>query len=70
MTEQAYKEQIDAIKKVSKEARKSRESAIKFLVDAGIIKAKPVSKKKKPTIKSPSKKEINFGIPISINRFS
>jgi len=47
MTEQAYKEQIDAIKKVSKEARKSRESAIKFLVDAGIIKAKSVSKKKK-----------------------
>lgn len=44
MTEQAYKEQIDAIKKVSKEARKSRESAIKFLVDAGIVKEKKIVK--------------------------
>ena len=51
MTEQTYKEQIDAIKKVAKEARKSRESAIKFLVDAGIVK------ERLPVKASPKKKK-------------
>jgi len=37
MTEIAIKKQIEAIKRVTKEAAKSKESARQFLIDAGII---------------------------------
>ncbi len=48
MTDFAIKEQIKAIKKATDKASKSKESALKFLVDAGIIKAeKNTSSKKK-----------------------
>lgn len=38
MTQIAIDTQVNAIKKVTQEALKSKESALKFLVDAGIIK--------------------------------
>jgi hypothetical protein len=38
MTQKEIQETIDAIRQASKEARKSKESARQFLVDAGIIK--------------------------------
>jgi hypothetical protein len=34
------KTQIAAIKKVGKEVRKTKQSALKFLIDAGLIKIK------------------------------
>jgi len=40
MTQIAIDQQIEAIKKVTQEALKSPETALKFLIDAGIIKAK------------------------------
>jgi hypothetical protein len=40
MTQIAINQQIEAIKKVTQEALKTKESALKFLVDAGIIKEK------------------------------
>lgn len=40
MTQIAINKQIEAIKKATEEALKSKESARKFLVDAGIIKDK------------------------------
>jgi len=51
MTEFAIREQIETIKKATVKATKSKESAIKFLTDAGIIegelKEKTVSRKTK-----------------------
>ena len=51
MTDIAIQKQIEAIKKANFEARKSKETARKFLLDAGIIKDKqsntPIAKKKK-----------------------
>jgi hypothetical protein len=38
MTQTAIQEQIEAIRKVTEEALKTKESALKFLIDAGIIK--------------------------------
>ena len=38
MTQIAIIKQIEAIKKVTEEALKSKEAAHKFLVDAGIVK--------------------------------
>jgi hypothetical protein len=43
MTQIAINQQIEAIKKVTQEALKTKESALKFLVDAGIVKAKKKS---------------------------
>ncbi len=40
MTQIAIQTQIEVIKKATKEALKSKESALKFLVDAGIIREK------------------------------
>jgi formylmethanofuran dehydrogenase subunit E-like metal-binding protein len=40
MTQIAINQQIEAIKKVTREAMKTKESALKFLVDAGIVKEK------------------------------
>lgn len=41
MTQQIeIKEQIAAIKKVGKKVRKTKQSALNFLIDAGIIKTK------------------------------
>lgn len=40
MTQIAINQQIEAIKKVTQEALKTKESALKFLVDAGIVKEK------------------------------
>jgi hypothetical protein len=34
------KEQIEAIKKVGSQVRKTKQSALKFLIDAGLIKKK------------------------------
>ena len=38
MTQNAIQKQIDIIRQASAEARKSRENARQFLIDAGIIK--------------------------------
>jgi hypothetical protein len=49
MTQSAIQKQVEVIRQASAEARKSRESARQFLIDAGIIKEKRVqtaSKKK------------------------
>ena len=49
MTQSAIQKQIEIIRKASAEARKSKESARQFLIDAGIIKEKRLqtaSKKK------------------------
>ncbi len=40
MTQIAINQQIEALKKVTREALKTKESALKFLVDAGIVKEK------------------------------
>ncbi len=40
MTQIAIDQQVEAIKKVTQEALKTKESALKFLIDAGIIKEK------------------------------
>lgn len=45
MTAQAIQKQIEVIKKVNSEVRKSPETALKFLADVGIIKEKPEIKK-------------------------
>jgi hypothetical protein len=53
MTQIAINEQIEAIKKVTQEALKSPETALKFLIDAGIVRdqvattLKPAEEKKK-----------------------
>ena len=50
MTQTAIQRQIEAIRQVSAEARRTKESARQFLIDAGIIKdgkkEKIVDKKK------------------------
>lgn len=50
MTQTAIQQQIEVIRQASAEARKTKESARQFLIDAGIIKAegkeKVVEKKK------------------------
>jgi hypothetical protein len=46
MTQIAIDQQIEAIHKVTTEALKSKESALKFLRDAGIIKPEPNPKQK------------------------
>ncbi len=38
MTQIAINTQVNAIKKATQDALKSKESALKFLVDAGIVK--------------------------------
>ena len=43
MTQIAIDQQIEAIKKVTQEALKTPETALKFLIDAGIVKAKPAA---------------------------
>jgi len=47
MTETAIQKQVDAIRKATREALKSKEASIKFLKDAGIIQdrseLKPIS---------------------------
>lgn len=40
MTQIAIQTQVEAIKQATQEALKSKESALKFLMDAGIIKPK------------------------------
>jgi hypothetical protein len=40
MTQIAINKQIEAIKQATQEALKTKESALKFLVDAGIVKEK------------------------------
>ena len=50
MTQTLIQEQINIIKKATKKASKSKESALRFLKDAGIVMprsaSKPSSKKK------------------------
>ncbi len=41
MTQIAIKKQVEAIINVTKEAIKTKESARKFLTDAGILRAEP-----------------------------
>ena len=41
MTSQAIQKQIEVIKKVNSEVRKSPETALKFLTNAGIISGRP-----------------------------
>jgi hypothetical protein len=40
-------QQIDAIRKTAKEALKSRDSALKFLLEAGILEEKDLKKSSK-----------------------
>lgn len=40
MTQVAIQAQVDAIKKATEKALKSRETALKFLMDAGIVSGK------------------------------
>jgi hypothetical protein len=51
MTQVAIQTQVDAIKKVTQEALQSKETALKFLVDAGIVKEKKGFEEKQPTEK-------------------
>lgn len=53
MTEQAIKQQIDAIRAATRDALQSKESALKFLIDAGIIDKKTTEKQ---VLKSSRKK--------------
>ncbi|HTE25470.1 hypothetical protein [Flavitalea sp.] len=48
MTQIAINQQIEAIKKVTQEALKSPETALKFLIDAGIVKEPPANNQKLP----------------------
>jgi hypothetical protein len=48
MTQIAIQAQVDAIKKVTQEALKSKETALKFLVDAGIVQEDSSSKQSTP----------------------
>lgn len=52
MTEKQIQEQIDAIRKATAEACKSKEAAIKFLTDARIINMKRKTIKRKRQIPS------------------
>lgn len=47
MTQIAVKVQIEAIQKAKQKAIQSKETALQFLVDAGIIDTKNTSSKKK-----------------------
>jgi hypothetical protein len=49
MTQEAIRQQIEAIRQASADARKSPETARQFLVDAGIIKAEPKNDKQVET---------------------
>jgi hypothetical protein len=51
MTELAVKAQIDAIQNAKQKALKSKETALQFLLDAGIIQDKKGSAKKKNSSK-------------------
>ena len=53
MTQEAIRQQIEAIRQASADARKSPESARQFLIDAGIMKKEEV---KTLTIETKSKK--------------
>ena len=44
MTQIAIKTQVDIIKKATAKALESKESALKFLTDAGILKPEPPKK--------------------------
>jgi hypothetical protein len=44
MTQAQIQAQIDAIERVTNEALKSKETALQFLIDAGIVKPKRVKK--------------------------
>ena len=44
MTQEAIRQQIDAIRQASADARKTPETARQFLVEAGIIKEEPKQK--------------------------
>lgn len=48
MTDIAIQRQIDAIKRVAEEALKSKESSLKFLIDAGIIKEESKRPRRQP----------------------
>ena len=48
MTQIAINQQIEAIRKVTTEALKSPETALKFLIDAGIVK-EPTANTQKPS---------------------
>lgn len=48
MTQIAINQQIEAIKDVTREALKSQEAAMKFLVDAGIVKEHATSQQRPP----------------------
>ena len=46
MTQIAINQQIEAIKQITAEVTKSKESALKFLIDAGILKEAAASNNK------------------------
>ena len=47
MTQIAVQEQIDAMKKTAEKALRSKETALRFLVEAGIVKEKQVNEPKR-----------------------
>ena len=55
MTQTSIQTQIEVIKKASANARRSKESALKFLIDAGIIKSEEKTKQDGQTF-GPKKK--------------
>jgi len=48
MTQEIIKKEIESIKKVTKKIVESKETAIRFLAEAGIKKADPETKKDTP----------------------
>jgi len=51
MTQVAVKAQVEAIKNATEKATRSKEAALKFLTDAGIIKQPKTAKSPKETEK-------------------
>ena len=56
MTEIAIQRQIEAIKQATQEALRTKESALKFLIDAGIVKEKKDARLQPTSYQQPNKK--------------
>ena len=56
MTEVAIQRQIEAIKQATQEALETKESALKFLIDAGIVKEKKDASFQNQSYQQPNKK--------------
>ena len=56
MTDIAIKQQIETIKQATQEALKTKESALRFLIDAGIIRNEKYSSLQTQSNQQPNKK--------------